>query len=95
MVPNDSISPSYLSYSHPSPISHPYSKLYFLASYICERTLQETDILHFLPSMVAAAAVYLARKNCGLRPWVCLCARVLAASFRLASLSPSRQHASI
>lgn len=55
---------------HPSPISHPHSKLYFLASYICERTLQETDILHFLPSMVAAAAVYLARKNCGLRPWV-------------------------
>jgi hypothetical protein len=25
--------------------------------------------------MVAAAAVYLARKNCGLRPWVRACVR--------------------
>ena len=47
-----------------------HSKIYFLASYIAERTLQEVDILCYLPSMVAAAAVYLARKNCGLRPWV-------------------------
>lgn len=48
---------------------HADNKLYFLASYIAERTLQEVDVLCFLPSMVAAAAVYLARKNCGMRSW--------------------------
>jgi len=48
---------------------HADNKMYFLASYISERTLQEVDVLCFLPSMVAAAAVYLARRNCGLRPW--------------------------
>jgi len=44
--------------------------MYTLAAYICEKTLEEMDALHFLPSMIAASAVYLARLNCNIRPWV-------------------------
>lgn len=47
-----------------------HSRMFYLASFICERTLQELDTLHFLPSMVAASAIYLARKNLHMRPWV-------------------------
>jgi hypothetical protein len=46
------------------------SRIFHLASYICERTLQELDALNYLPSMIAASAVYLARKNCSRPPWV-------------------------
>ena len=45
-------------------------RMYYLASFVCERSLLELDTLCYLPSMVAASAVYLARKNCNLRTWV-------------------------
>jgi hypothetical protein len=41
-----------------------------VAWFLCERSLLEHDMLHFLPSVVAASAVYLARLNNGRTPWV-------------------------
>ena len=40
------------------------------ASYFAERALQEHDILQWKPSLVAAAAVYLAKRNETLDAWV-------------------------
>ena len=41
----------------------------WLASYVAERMLQEYSMLKYLPSMVAACAVYVARKNLGRNAW--------------------------
>eukprot|EP01029_Cantina_marsupialis_P027616 TRINITY_DN773093_c0_g1_i1.p1 TRINITY_DN773093_c0_g1~~TRINITY_DN773093_c0_g1_i1.p1 ORF type:complete len:434 (+),score=106.15 TRINITY_DN773093_c0_g1_i1:65-1366(+) len=39
------------------------------AYYCCERTLQEYQFLHFLPSIIAASAVSLAMEVMGYEPW--------------------------
>jgi hypothetical protein len=41
-----------------------------LAAFYCERMLQEYGMLKHLPSTVAAAAVSLALRACGLPAWV-------------------------
>jgi hypothetical protein len=40
-----------------------------LACYLAERTLQEYSMVKFLPSVVAATAVYIARKSLNRHPW--------------------------
>ena len=40
-----------------------------LACYLAERTLQEYGMVKFLPSTVAATAVYIARKSLKRHPW--------------------------
>ncbi len=40
-----------------------------LACYLAERTLQEYSMLRFLPSTIAAASVYIARKSLKRHPW--------------------------
>lgn len=40
-----------------------------LACYLTERTLQEYSMLKFLPSTIAATAVYLSRKSLNRHPW--------------------------
>ena len=47
----------------------PRSKTDFLASYLVELTLQEYKMLKYLPSTIAAAAVYLALKTNGQPAW--------------------------
>merc|ERR1712224_772331 len=44
---------------------HADRRMVWLASYVAERMLQEYSMLKYLPSMVAACAVYVARKNLG------------------------------
>lgn len=48
---------------------HADRRMVWLASYICERMLQEYTMLKYLPSMVASCAVYIARKNLGRNAW--------------------------
>ena len=48
---------------------HADRRMVWLASYVAERMLQEYDMLKYLPSMVAACAVYIARKNLGRNAW--------------------------
>lgn len=50
-------------------------ELEFLANYLAELTLVEYDFLKFLPSLVAASAVFLARwiLNQSEHPWVSSC----------------------
>ena len=40
-----------------------------LACYLAERTLQEYSMLKYLPSVVAASAVYVARMSLNRHPW--------------------------
>ena len=49
--------------------AHADRRMVWLASYIAERTLQEYSMLKFFPSMVAASAICLARKNLGRNAW--------------------------
>ena len=42
---------------------HADRRMVWLASYVCERMLQEYGMLAHKPSIVAASAVYIARKN--------------------------------
>jgi hypothetical protein len=49
--------------------AHADRKMVWLASYITERTLQEYGLLKYLPSTIAASAVYLARKNLNRNAW--------------------------
>ena len=51
----------------------PKSKCAFRASYFAERCLQEHDMLVYRPSLVAAAAAYLALKQERPEPWVSAC----------------------
>lgn len=51
-------------------ISSPRSKTEFLANFLVELTLQEYKMLKYLPSMIAASAVYLALKTMGQPCWV-------------------------
>lgn len=48
---------------------HADRRMVWLASYVCERMLQEYHMLKYLPSMIAACAVYVARKNLGRNAW--------------------------
>jgi cyclin B len=48
---------------------HADRRMVWLASYVAERMLQEYSMLKYLPSMVAACAVYVARKNLGRNAW--------------------------
>ncbi|KAJ8604708.1 hypothetical protein CTAYLR_006544 [Chrysophaeum taylorii] len=48
---------------------HADRRMVWLASFICERMLQEYSMLKYLPSMLAASAVYIARKNLGRNAW--------------------------
>ena len=48
----------------------PRSKTELLANYLVELTMQEYDMLKYLPSIIAAAATYLALKTMGMTPWV-------------------------
>ena len=48
---------------------HADRRMVWLASYVAERMLQEYAMLKYLPSMVAACAVYIARKNLGRNAW--------------------------
>ena len=40
-----------------------------LARYMCERVLQQYNMVKYLPSTIAAASVYLARKSLRHSPW--------------------------
>ena len=51
-------------------ISAPRSKTELLANFLVELTLQEYKMLKYLPSMIAASAVYLALKTMGQPCWV-------------------------
>jgi transcription initiation factor TFIIIB Brf1 subunit/transcription initiation factor TFIIB len=47
------------------------SKIHTLSKYITELSLLEYKMLEYLPSQIAAAAVYISRKMCGISPlWV-------------------------
>mmetsp|Transcript_17541 Transcript_17541/g.22878 ORF Transcript_17541/g.22878 Transcript_17541/m.22878 type:complete len:305 (-) Transcript_17541:465-1379(-) len=48
---------------------HADRRMVWLASYSAERMLQEYDMLQHKPSLIAASAVYIARKNLGRNPW--------------------------
>jgi len=50
-------------------IEMPRSKTELLAHYLVELTLQEYKMLQYLPSTIAASAVYLALKTMGKQPW--------------------------
>lgn len=43
-------------------------RLHYLASYLCEITLLQDGMLHFLPSQIAAASVYLAQLMLEMQP---------------------------
>ncbi|KAJ1459441.1 cyclin-like protein [Pelagophyceae sp. CCMP2097] len=48
---------------------HADRRMVWLASYVSERMLQEYAMLKYLPSMIAACAVFIARKNLGRNAW--------------------------
>lgn len=51
-------------------VSNPRSKTELLASFLVELTLQEYKMLKYLPSTIAASAIYLALKTMGQPAWV-------------------------
>lgn len=48
---------------------HADRRMVHLASFICERCLLDYSMLKYLPSTIAASAVYLARKNLARHEW--------------------------
>lgn len=48
---------------------HADKRIVQLACYVAERLLQEYSVIKFLPSTIAACAVYIARRNLGRTPW--------------------------
>jgi len=61
-------------YEEISPLDAPHAEVdaqryHCLSSYLIELALQETDCLRWLPSMVAASAICLARVTLGVRPY--------------------------
>ena len=48
---------------------HADTKIVQLSYFILDGTLQSCYLLHFLPSQLAAAAVFIARKTVGRNPW--------------------------
>jgi len=53
-----------------SKAAHSDSKVHTLCKYLIELSILDYDLLQFLPSMIAASAVFIARKMCGiLPPW--------------------------
>eukprot|EP00966_Prymnesium_polylepis_P085025 1968433-Prymnesium_polylepis.5 len=69
-------------------ISTPRSKTELLAHYLVELTLHEYKMLQYLPSTIAASAVYLALKTMGQTPWV-------SAAHGLNALPPPSTHTSL
>ena len=49
--------------------AHADKKIVQLSCYILDGTLQSYNLLHFLPSELAAAAVYIARRTVGRNSW--------------------------
>jgi len=49
--------------------AHADKKMVQISCYILDGTLQSYNLLHYLPSQLAAAAVYVARKCVGRNPW--------------------------
>ncbi len=49
--------------------AHADKKMVQISCYILDGTLQSYNLLHYLPSQLAAAAVYIARKCVGRHPW--------------------------
>ena len=49
--------------------AHADRRMVWLASYVAERALQEYTLLHHPPSLLAAAAVWLARRTLGYHAW--------------------------
>jgi cyclin B len=49
--------------------AHADKKIVQISCYILDGTLQSYNLLHYLPSQLAAAAVYIARKCVGRNPW--------------------------
>lgn len=49
--------------------AHADQEMSALACYLLDGTLQSYSMLSFLPSQLAAAAVFLARHACGRNPW--------------------------
>lgn len=49
--------------------AHADKRIVQLSCYIAERMLQEYAMVNFLPSTIAACAVYIARKNLNRNPW--------------------------
>ena len=56
----------------------PSVEMEFLANYLTELTLVEYEFLKFLPSVIAASAVFLAKwtMNQSSHPWACSCFRL-------------------
>jgi len=50
--------------------AHADKRIVQLSCYVAERLLQEYSMVNFLPSTIAACAVYIARKNLNRNPWV-------------------------
>lgn len=55
-------------------LQNPSLELEYLANYLAELTLMNYGFLNFLPSMIAASAVFLARWTLdqSSHPWVCV-----------------------
>lgn len=70
-------------YFHQLDVQVPCLELEFLAKYLAELTLLEYSFLKFLPSNIAASAVFLARwtLNQSDHPWVCNCWSLINLSF--------------
>jgi hypothetical protein len=49
--------------------AHADKKIVQLSCYILDGTLQSYNLLHYLPSQLAAAAVYIARRTIGRNAW--------------------------
>jgi hypothetical protein len=49
--------------------AHADKKIVQLSCYILDGTLQSYNLLHYLPSQLAAAAVYIARRSIGRNAW--------------------------
>jgi len=50
-------------------VETPRSRTEHVANYLCELTLQQSKMLAYLPSTIAASAVYLALRMAGRTPW--------------------------
>ena len=63
----------FLRAAHASDLQKPRVEMEFLANYLIELTLIDYEFLKFLPSVIAASAVFLAKwtLNQSSHPWVC------------------------
>merc|ERR1712161_136949 len=49
--------------------AHADKRIVQLSCFILDGTLQSYNLLHFLPSQLAAAAIFIARRTVGRNPW--------------------------